>query len=57
MSDLIAYVDGQAGKIKIAKWIGRHDNNVAEYVALLGWPPSITTPIPDGPGFPCDPPV
>src|SRR5881396_1697479 len=35
MSDLIAYVDGQAGKIKIAKWIGRHDNNVAEYVALL----------------------
>src|SRR5712691_11860331 len=23
------------GKIRIAKWIGRHDNNVAEYVALL----------------------
>ena len=22
-------------KIRIAKWIGRHDNNVAEYVALL----------------------
>jgi ribonuclease HI len=26
-------VDGQ--RIKIAKWIGRQDNNVAEYVALL----------------------
>ncbi len=25
----------QGGKIKIAKWIGRQDNNVAEYVALL----------------------
>jgi ribonuclease HI len=25
----------QAGKIRIAKWIGRQDNNVAEYVALL----------------------
>jgi len=24
-----------AGKIRIAKWIGRQDNNVAEYVALL----------------------
>jgi ribonuclease HI len=23
------------GKIRIAKWIGRQDNNVAEYVALL----------------------
>src|SRR5438876_981864 len=23
------------GKIRIAKWIGCHDNNVAEYVALL----------------------
>src|SRR6266568_3305449 len=23
------------GTIRIAKWIGRHDNNVAEYVALL----------------------
>ncbi len=23
------------GKIKIAKWIGHHDNNVAEYAALL----------------------
>ena len=24
-----------AGPIRIAKWIGRHDNNVAEYVALM----------------------
>jgi ribonuclease HI len=24
-----------AGEIRIAKWIGRHDNNVAEYVALM----------------------
>ena len=23
------------GKIRIARWIGRHDNNVAEYAALL----------------------
>ena len=23
------------GKIRIAKWIGRQDNNVAEYIALL----------------------
>ena len=23
------------GPIRIAKWIGRHDNNVAEYVALM----------------------
>ena len=29
-------LDGCAhGSIKIAKWIGRQDNNVAEYVALL----------------------
>ena len=29
-------IEGQAGeKIRIAKWIGRQDNNVAEYVALL----------------------
>jgi ribonuclease HI len=29
-------LDGLAGKtIRIAKWIGRQDNNVAEYVALL----------------------
>lgn len=26
---------GESGKIRIAKWIGRQDNNVAEYVALL----------------------
>ena len=24
-----------AGRIRIARWIGNHDNNVAEYVALL----------------------
>jgi ribonuclease HI len=29
-------IDGsRGGKIRIAKWIGHHDNNVAEYVALL----------------------
>lgn len=29
-------LDGSEGrKIRIAKWIGRQDNNVAEYVALL----------------------
>jgi len=29
-------IDGcQGGPIRIAKWIGHHDNNVAEYVALL----------------------
>ena len=29
-------IDGcQDGPIRIAKWIGRQDNNVAEYVALL----------------------
>ena len=29
-------IDGSAnGPIRIAKWIGRQDNNVAEYVALL----------------------
>jgi ribonuclease HI len=29
-------MDGpQGGEIRIAKWIGRQDNNVAEYVALL----------------------
>jgi ribonuclease HI len=29
-------IEGSAGaRIKIAKWIGRQDNNVAEYVALL----------------------
>ena len=27
--------DASGGKTKIAKWIGRQDNNVAEYVALL----------------------
>jgi ribonuclease HI len=26
---------GQDGKVRIAKWIGHQDNNVAEYVALL----------------------
>jgi len=30
---VIEHPDG--GKIRISKWIGRHDNNVAEYVALL----------------------
>ena len=30
---VIEHSDG--GKIRIARWIGRHDNNVAEYVALL----------------------
>jgi ribonuclease HI len=29
-------IEGSAeGKIRIAKWIGRQDNNVAEYIALL----------------------
>jgi ribonuclease HI len=29
-------IDGSTGgTIRIAKWIGRQDNNVAEYVALL----------------------
>ena len=29
-------IDGPQGhKVKIAKWIGRQDNNVAEYLALL----------------------
>ena len=27
--------DSQGGKIRISKWIGHQDNNVAEYVALL----------------------
>jgi ribonuclease HI len=27
--------DSRGGKIRIAKWIGRQDNNVAEYLALL----------------------
>ena len=27
--------DSTGGKFSIAKWIGHHDNNVAEYVALL----------------------
>ena len=27
--------DSCGGKTRIAKWIGRQDNNVAEYVALL----------------------
>ncbi|HET7206614.1 MAG TPA: ribonuclease HI family protein [Terriglobales bacterium] len=30
---VIEHPDG--GKTRIAKWIGRHDNNVAEYAALL----------------------
>ncbi len=30
---VIEHPDG--GRIRIAKWIGRHDNNVAEYAALL----------------------
>ena len=29
-------IDGQVdGKVRIARWIGHQDNNVAEYVALL----------------------
>jgi ribonuclease HI len=29
-------IDGAAsGQLKIAKWVGRQDNNVAEYLALL----------------------
>jgi len=29
-------IDGsEGGRIRIARWIGRQDNNVAEYVALL----------------------
>jgi ribonuclease HI len=29
-------IDGaESGQLKIAKWIGRQDNNVAEYLALL----------------------
>jgi len=27
--------DSRGGKLNIAKWIGHHDNNVAEYVALM----------------------
>jgi ribonuclease HI len=27
--------DSHGGKLNIAKWIGHHDNNVAEYVALM----------------------
>ena len=30
---VIEHSDG--GKIRISRWIGQHDNNVAEYVALL----------------------
>ncbi len=30
---VIEHPDG--GKIRIARWIGQHDNNVAEYAALL----------------------
>src|SRR5579864_6638930 len=26
---------GEGGRVKIAKWIGNQDNNVAEYLALL----------------------
>jgi ribonuclease HI len=31
----IVIVDAQGQKLTIAKWIGRQDNNVAEYVALM----------------------
>ncbi len=35
-SDIGVVIDGSAsGTIKIKKWIGHQDNNVAEYVALL----------------------
>ena len=30
---VIEHSDG--GKVRIARWIGQHDNNVAEYVALM----------------------
>jgi ribonuclease HI len=30
---VIEHADG--GKVRIARWIGQHDNNVAEYAALL----------------------
>jgi ribonuclease HI len=36
MSGIGMVIDGAAeGTIRIAKWIGRQDNNVAEYVALM----------------------
>jgi ribonuclease HI len=31
----VVIADSEGGKIQIAKWIGRQDNNVAEYFALL----------------------
>jgi len=31
----VVIAGSQGGTIRIAKWIGHHDNNVAEYVALL----------------------
>ena len=31
----VVIADSQGSKIRISKWIGRQDNNVAEYVALL----------------------
>jgi ribonuclease HI len=35
-SDIGVVIEDSVGaKIRIARWIGRHDNNVAEYVALL----------------------
>ncbi len=35
-SDIGVVIDGSAsGTIKIKKWIGHQDNNVAEYAALL----------------------
>ena len=31
----VVIADSNGGKIRISKWIGRQDNNVAEYFALL----------------------
>jgi ribonuclease HI len=31
----VVIAGSEGGTIRIAKWIGHHDNNVAEYVALL----------------------
>ncbi len=31
----VIVIDARAGRVRISKWIGWQDNNVAEYVALL----------------------
>ena len=41
-------IDGSTdGTIRIAKWIGHQDNNVAEYLALLEveWTPNLRQPV------------